>query len=197
MALPLPRVHPAGVQADRAIRMLEPASWLLMALGVVVVATRGWIRTIETSPERAVLAVLGATPLRSTRALVLEGLMVLSAAVACGQVLLRAAGAWAPDSPLGRVAALALDRSFLTIAGPFAIGAVAIVVTAAPDESIKMSQRNLKNVKWLPASYLNVLDLLSHRGLLMTEDAVRAAEALWGGERAKTRRAPAKEAAGA
>ena len=70
-----------------------------------------------------------------------------------------------------------------------------LVVTAKPEPAIKMSAKNAPNVKWLPASYLNVLDLLSYRGLLMTEDAVRVAEALWGGERATKRRAPLPEVA--
>jgi hypothetical protein len=48
-------------------------------------------------------------------------------------------------------------------------------------------------VKWLPAPYLNVLDLLSPRGLLMTEEAVRATETLWGGERAAKRRTSTEE----
>ena len=68
----------------------------------------------------------------------------------------------------------------------------ALVVTAQPDEGVKLSAHNLPRVKWMPAAYLNVLDLLAHRGLLMTEDAVRAAEALWGGERAAKRRVPAE-----
>ena len=68
-----------------------------------------------------------------------------------------------------------------------------LVVTAQPESSIKRSASNISRVKWLPAAYLNVLDLLSHRGLLMTEEAVHAAEALWGGERANKRRAPLPE----
>jgi large subunit ribosomal protein L4 len=72
-----------------------------------------------------------------------------------------------------------------------------MVVTASPDVVVKQSSANLPNVKWLPAAYLNVLDLMAHRGLLMTEEAVRAAEALWGGERASKRRAPLQEVAGA
>ncbi|MDP3767037.1 MAG: 50S ribosomal protein L4 [Dehalococcoidia bacterium] len=72
-----------------------------------------------------------------------------------------------------------------------------LVVTAEPDNAVKLSLRNLPRAKWLPAAYLNVVDLLSHRGLLMTEEAVRAAEALWGGERATRRRAPAEVSAGA
>ena len=68
-----------------------------------------------------------------------------------------------------------------------------LVVTAQPEPDIKLSTHNLPKVTWLPAAYLNVLDLLSHRGLLMTEQAVRRAEALWGGERATKRRAPLPE----
>ena len=70
-----------------------------------------------------------------------------------------------------------------------------LVVTGQPAPTVNRSARNLPNVKLLPAAYLNVLDLLSHRGLLMTEEAVRVAEALWGGERAAKRRAPMPEAA--
>ncbi len=70
-----------------------------------------------------------------------------------------------------------------------------LVVTASPETAIKLSAKNATNVKWIPASYLNVLDMLSYRGLLMTEDAVRIAEGLWGGERANKRRAPLPEVA--
>ena len=70
-----------------------------------------------------------------------------------------------------------------------------LVVTGQPTTDVKQCASNLPKVKWLPAAYLSVLDLLNHRGLLMTEDAVRVAEALWGGERAKKRRAPVPEVA--
>ncbi|MHB8376186.1 MAG: 50S ribosomal protein L4 [Dehalococcoidia bacterium] len=62
-----------------------------------------------------------------------------------------------------------------------------LVVTGAPDPNVKASAANLQKVSLLPAAYLNVADLLASQGLLMTVDAVRGAEALWGGERAKTR----------
>jgi large subunit ribosomal protein L4 len=68
-----------------------------------------------------------------------------------------------------------------------------LVVTADADSMIKLSTQNASNVKWLPASYLNVLDMLSFRGLLLTEDAVRVVEGLWGGERAGKRRMPPTE----
>lgn len=62
-----------------------------------------------------------------------------------------------------------------------------LVVTGEPDANAKLSARNIDRVSLLPAAYLNVVDLLGAQGLLMTVDAVRGAEALWGGERAKKR----------
>jgi large subunit ribosomal protein L4 len=64
-----------------------------------------------------------------------------------------------------------------------------LVVTSAPDANVKASSGNLQKVNVLPAAYLNVADLLSSQGVLMTVDAVRGAEALWGGSRAGGRRA--------
>ena len=58
---------------------------------------------------------------------------------------------------------------------------------------MKASARNLEKVSLLPAAYLNVADMLASQGLIMTVDAVRGAEALWGGERAKKSRTPAEE----
>ena len=59
---------------------------------------------------------------------------------------------------------------------------------------MQASARNLEKVNRLPAAYLNVGDLLARQGLLMTVDAVRGAEALWGGERAAKKRAVKVEA---
>lgn len=70
----------------------------------------------------------------------------------------------------------------------------ALLVTPVSDRNLMLSARNLPGAKVLPADYLNVADLLSYHGLLMTVDAVRRAEALWGGERASKRRAPVPEA---
>jgi large subunit ribosomal protein L4 len=68
-----------------------------------------------------------------------------------------------------------------------------LLVTAATDRNLLLSTRNLPGAKALPADYLNVADLLTCHGLVMTEDAVRRAEALWGGERARRRIAPLPE----
>ena len=56
----------------------------------------------------------------------------------------------------------------------------ALIVTGKVEESVVKSARNLAGIKTLPASLLNVVDLLSCRLLLMTEAAVRKAEQLWG-----------------
>ena len=70
------------------------------------------------------------------------------------------------------------------------LGRSVLIVTGEPDEGAKLSARNLPDADVLPAAYLNVGDMLAHRNLLFTVDAVRRAEALWGGERAVRRRAP-------
>jgi len=81
----------------------------------------------------------------------------------------------------------------------------ALIVTSAPDRTVFVSARNLQRAKVLPAAYLNIVDLLTHRDLLMTEEAVRVAEGLWGAkapeaaapapEKPRRRRAAAPEAA--
>jgi large subunit ribosomal protein L4 len=56
----------------------------------------------------------------------------------------------------------------------------ALIVTAVAEANVVKSARNIPGVKTLPASILNVVDLLSHDALVMTEDAVHKAEQLWG-----------------
>jgi large subunit ribosomal protein L4 len=65
----------------------------------------------------------------------------------------------------------------------------ALIVTGTPDRNVHLSARNVDGARVLPADTLNVGDLLSHHTLLLTVDAVRRIEALWGGERASNRRA--------
>ena len=64
----------------------------------------------------------------------------------------------------------------------------ALVVTGNADRMVHASARNLARIKALPAAYLNVLDMLTHRDLVMTVAAVRRCEELWGGDRARQRR---------
>jgi large subunit ribosomal protein L4 len=56
----------------------------------------------------------------------------------------------------------------------------ALIVTGEPDRTVLASARNLEKTKVLPAAYLNVADMLNHRHVLMTEEAVKVAEGLWG-----------------
>ena len=69
----------------------------------------------------------------------------------------------------------------------------ALVVTGAPDRAALLSTRNIPGGRTVPADVLNVADMLAHRTLVLTVDAVRRAEELWGGERADGR--PAGDAA--
>jgi len=55
-----------------------------------------------------------------------------------------------------------------------------LIVTEDVNKNVVMSARNIRGTKTLPASLLNVVDLLSFKMLLMTEAAVRKAEQLWG-----------------
>jgi large subunit ribosomal protein L4 len=68
----------------------------------------------------------------------------------------------------------------------------ALIVTGQPDRSVLAGARNLAKTKVLPAAYLNVADMLNHRHLLMTEEAVKVAEGLWGQKQPS--RAPAAAA---
>jgi len=56
----------------------------------------------------------------------------------------------------------------------------ALVVTSEPEENVVKSARNLSGIKIMHASLLNAVDILSSKMLLMTVEAVRKAEELWG-----------------
>lgn len=56
----------------------------------------------------------------------------------------------------------------------------ALLVAAEPDVNFIKSARNIEGSKTLPAGMLNVVDLLSYRMLLMSVDAVRRVEEIWG-----------------
>lgn len=71
----------------------------------------------------------------------------------------------------------------------------AIIATAVPGDNVKRSAANLSRVLTMAAPYLSVADLMNYRYLVMTQDAVRKAELLWGGDRARMRRAPLPEGA--
>ena len=56
-----------------------------------------------------------------------------------------------------------------------------LVVTPETDAAVVRSSRNLPGVKTLPAPNVNVMDLLNHDRIVITVDAIKKAEELWGG----------------
>jgi large subunit ribosomal protein L4 len=88
------------------------------------------------------------------------------------------------DGQLVVIDQLALEaprtKEIVRILGNLGFNRSALMVTAGPDRGILASVRNLDRTKVLPAAYLNVGDMMNHAGLVMTEDAVRIAEGLWG-----------------
>ncbi len=76
------------------------------------------------------------------------------------------------DSPktkdfVAMMQALGLERSVL-------------LVGDGADHAALRAGRNVQGVDMLPADLLNAVDVLNHRTLIMTLEAVRKAEALWG-----------------
>jgi large subunit ribosomal protein L4 len=58
----------------------------------------------------------------------------------------------------------------------------ALIAIGNPEANLVKSARNLPRIKTIPARQLNVVDITSHKKLLMTEEAVRQVEELWGKE---------------
>jgi len=63
---------------------------------------------------------------------------------------------------------------------PIGIKNRALVVTAEADSIVVKSARSIENVKVLTANMLNVVDLLSCKTAILTVDAVRKIESIWG-----------------
>jgi len=104
------------------------------------------------------------------------------------------------DGRLVVVKELALEkprtRDMVSVLNNIGIERSALIVTGEPDRSVHVSARNIPKAKVVPADYLNVLDMISHRDLVMTVAAVRRCEALWGGDRVGQRRPRIGVAAG-
>jgi len=56
----------------------------------------------------------------------------------------------------------------------------ALIAISSPDANVVRSADNINRTKVVQAQLLNVVDLLSHKNLIMTADAVRVVEKLWG-----------------
>jgi len=71
-------------------------------------------------------------------------------------------------------------KEMVSILAALGVNSSALIVTSEPEENVVKSARNLPGIKTMPASLLNVVDILSYKMLLMTVAAVRKAEELWG-----------------
>ena len=69
-------------------------------------------------------------------------------------------------------------------------GSGVLVVTESPDTGLMRGSQNLDRVKTVPASQLNVGDLLRYQFLVMTVEAVRAAERIWARRKIDRKRVP-------
>ncbi|MFC1913568.1 50S ribosomal protein L4 [Chloroflexota bacterium] len=90
----------------------------------------------------------------------------------------------AGDGELKVLEQLQLDepktKEMARILAALGVAGSALIATAGAEGNVVKSARNLEGVKTIPASLLNVVDLLSYKMLLMTEAAVHRAEQLWG-----------------
>jgi large subunit ribosomal protein L4 len=71
-------------------------------------------------------------------------------------------------------------RRMVAALSALGVDSSALIVTPEPEPNVIKSARNLSAIKTMPVNIINVLDILSHKMLLITEAAVRKAEKLWG-----------------
>ena len=80
---------------------------------------------------------------------------------------------------------LALDRpktkEMVKVLDALHAGPSVLLVADGADPSVLRCARNVPRLEMLPASLLSTVDLLKHRTVIMTLDALRRAEELWGG----------------
>jgi large subunit ribosomal protein L4 len=76
-------------------------------------------------------------------------------------------------------------REMLAVLDALKVDSSALIVTQNSEENVIKSARNIPQITTSPASVINIMDILSHKTLLMTEAAVRTAEKLWGNGKAQ------------
>lgn len=86
-------------------------------------------------------------------------------------------------------------KSVVALLAQIGVERSALLVTRQSDRAAMLSARNVPGVSVTPADTLNVADMLAHHTLVLTTDAVRRIEELWGGERASGRPRPQPAAA--
>jgi large subunit ribosomal protein L4 len=70
-------------------------------------------------------------------------------------------------------------RDMVNVLTALKIDTSSLIVTDKPDENLVKSARNIPGIKTMPVNLLNVIDLLSHKKIIMTVPAIRMAETIW------------------
>ena len=60
-------------------------------------------------------------------------------------------------------------------------GQSVLLVADGADKNVLRAARNIPKLSMKPSRTLNTIDLLNHRSVVMTVEAVRNAESIWGG----------------
>ncbi len=71
-------------------------------------------------------------------------------------------------------------KKMLEVLAALGVNSSALVVTPESEPNLIKSSRNIPVIDTMTVNVINILDIMSHKTLLMTEAAVRAAEKLWG-----------------
>lgn len=67
-------------------------------------------------------------------------------------------------------------KEFAAILGNLKVERKALIVTGSYDDNVALSARNIPGVKFVAADGINVLDVLGHDKLIITQDAVQKVE---------------------
>ena len=71
-------------------------------------------------------------------------------------------------------------KEMAKILSALGVNSTALVVTPQSEENVIKSTRNIPGIEIIPAGLLNVTALLNHKKLIITVEAVRKADELWG-----------------
>lgn len=71
-------------------------------------------------------------------------------------------------------------RKMIEVLTALQVASSALLVTPESEPNVIKSARNLPQINTTNLNVINIIDIMSHQTLLMTEAAVRAAEKLWG-----------------
>jgi large subunit ribosomal protein L4 len=71
-------------------------------------------------------------------------------------------------------------KKMVEVLSALGVAKSALVVTPESEPNLVKSARNIPQINTTNVKVINIIDILSHQTLLMTEAAVRAAEKQWG-----------------